>query len=168
VDKALDTIHRQILFTRDYQNLGIKAPLWQSLHELIEEEIVHILSPGVNFHQEETGYLIFADSMFGRVLANLVDNTLRHGGVVTRVNVSTQVKDEALHVFYSDNGKGIVDSLKERIFERGFGSHTGYGLFLIREILSITNISIRETGKPGEGAVFEMIIPSGFFKRDDN
>ena len=45
--------------------------------------------------------------------ANLVDNTLaRHGGVVTRVNVSAQVKDDALHVFYSDNGRGSWTPLR--------------------------------------------------------
>jgi hypothetical protein len=38
------------------------------------------------------------------------------------------------------------------------------GLFLIREILSITGISIKENGKEGEGVRFEMIIPDGRYK----
>jgi hypothetical protein len=33
------------------------------------------------------------------------------------------------------------------------------GLFLSREILSITGITIRETGEPGNGARFEMLVP---------
>jgi signal transduction histidine kinase len=43
IDKALDTIYRQILFTRDYQNLGVSAPIWQSLHAIIEKMVVSVL-----------------------------------------------------------------------------------------------------------------------------
>ncbi|MEG3055210.1 MAG: hypothetical protein RQM90_03380 [Methanoculleus sp.] len=35
----------------------------------------------------------------------------------------------------------------------------GLGLFFVREILSITGMTIRETGKPGEGARFEIHVP---------
>ena len=52
---------------------------------------------------------------------------------------------------------------KEKIFERGYGKNTGLGLFLAREILSITGITIRETGKPGKGARFEIAVPKDAF-----
>lgn len=42
---------------------------------------------------------------------------------------------------------------------QGFGKNTGLGLFLIREILGITGISICENGEPGKGVRFEMSIP---------
>ena len=47
---------------------------------------------------------------------------------------------------------------------RGFGEHTGLGLFLSREILSITGITIAETSEPGKGARFEMIVPKGAYR----
>jgi signal transduction histidine kinase len=53
----------------------------------------------------------------------------------------------------------VSDEDKIRIFQKGFGKHTGLGLFLSREILGITGITIRETGTPGTGACFEMLIP---------
>jgi hypothetical protein len=53
---------------------------------------------------------------------------------------------------------------KERIFELGFGKNTGYGLFLVREVLSITGFSIRETGEEGKGARFEISIPPGMYR----
>lgn len=43
----------------------------------------------------------------------------------------------------------------------GVREHTGFGLFFAREILAITGITIRETGTPGEGARFEMVVPEG-------
>ena len=65
---------------------------------------------------------------------------------------------------FEDNGIGIPGQDKERIFTRGFGKNTGYGLFLAREILAITGITIKETGKVGKGARvrnddFGMCIP---------
>jgi signal transduction histidine kinase len=51
-----------------------------------------------------------------------------------------------------DDGIGIPARDKEIIFERGYGKNTGLGLFLSREILSITNISIKEAGEFQHGA----------------
>ncbi|OQA57810.1 MAG: sensory histidine kinase AtoS [Euryarchaeota archaeon ADurb.Bin294] len=164
VDTALDTIYRQILFTRDYQNLGITSPVWQSLPAIIEETIIQVLPKEIRFIQNNTNYDIYADAMLGRVFANLVDNTLRHGGTVTEVRVTAREEQDMLYISYADDGKGIEDSIKEQIFNRGFGSHTGYGLFLVREILSITHCIIQEVGTVGKGVVFEIHVPSTYFK----
>jgi hypothetical protein len=48
---------------------------------------------------------------------------------------------------------------KEKIFEFGYLSDTIPSLFLIREILGFTDISIKETGEETEGICFEIIIP---------
>ena len=53
---------------------------------------------------------------------------------------------------------------RRRIFERGFGKNTGLGLFLVREILAITGITIRETGTAGTGARFEITVPRGRYR----
>lgn len=50
---------------------------------------------------------------------------------------------------------------KELIFDHEYGQHTGMGLFLAREILAITGISITECGVCGEGARFEISVPQG-------
>ncbi|PKL59576.1 MAG: sensor histidine kinase, partial [Methanomicrobiales archaeon HGW-Methanomicrobiales-4] len=52
------------------------------------------------------------------------------------------------------------------IFVHGYGKHTGIGLFLTKEILSITGLSLREAGDPGEGARFEILVPGDKFRRD--
>lgn len=64
-------------------------------------------------------------------------------------------------IWYEDDGGGIICEEKEKAFEKGFGKNTGLGLFLIREILSITGISILENGKPGNGVRFEIQFPFG-------
>ena len=76
---------------------------------------------------------------------------------------SLQNESEVILV-YEDNGVGIPDDEKAKIFERGYGKNTGLGLYLVQEILSLTDIAIRETGEPGHGARFEMQIPRQSFR----
>jgi Signal transduction histidine kinase len=73
--------------------------------------------------------------------------------------------DGNLTIIYEDNGRGVPDAEKEEIFMRGYGKNTGYGLFLIREIVSITGCTITEQGIPGEGARFLIEVSKGGFRK---
>jgi len=98
------------------------------------------------------------------VVYNLIDNALRHGGSVTTIRVYFRNGNGDMTWVIEDNGTGIPDSDKENIFGKGFGTHTGFGLFLAREILAITGMNIMETGYPGRGARFEISVPPGKFR----
>jgi signal transduction histidine kinase len=63
-----------------------------------------------------------------------------------------------------DDGAGIREDDKKRLFEQGYGKNTGLGLFLSREILSITGITITETSEPGKGARFEILVPKSAYR----
>jgi signal transduction histidine kinase len=63
-----------------------------------------------------------------------------------------------------DNGGGIDRETKKHLFKRGYGKNTGFGLFLIREILSITGITIDENGESGRSARFEIVVPNGAYR----
>ena len=64
--------------------------------------------------------------------------------------MSSGPRGEHAIIFCEDDGIGIPNDEKERIFSYAYGSNTGMGLFLVREILAITGITIRETGTPGK------------------
>ena len=73
--------------------------------------------------------------------------------------------------YRKDQINKVLDEIandKETIFERGFGKNTGLGLFLSREILSITNITIKESGEFQHGARFEMFVPKGVYRLSKN
>jgi len=103
--------------------------------------------------------------MIEKVFSNLLDNTLRHGTGATRVHLSCEESEDSLRLIWEDDGCGIPADQKERIFERGVGKNTGFGLLLSREILAITGITITETGEPSRGARFEMAVPDGSWRR---
>ena len=91
----------------------------------------------------------------------LFENARRHGERVTTIRIRAKETEGGLVISVEDDGVGIPADQKDRIFEHGFGRHTGYGLYLAREILTIAGFSIHETGDPGKGARFDIHIPRG-------
>ena len=167
--QAVANIERHITFTKMYQDIGVRQPLWQNVRECIESHISGLLPEGVNCIINVEGIEIYADPLCERVIYILIDNTLRHGEGATEIHFSSRPADDGRLVLqYEDNGTGIPDMDKEKIFQRGFGNNTGFGLFIAREILSITGIEICETGEPGEGARFEITIPDGASRINGN
>ena len=161
LERTSMAIHDQIAFTKDYQEIGAPAPAGYPITPLIRITADPLYSPEVNVSVNCEGVEVFADAMISKVFYNLIHNALRHGEHLTRITFSYQVSGNVLVIFCEDNGMGIELKEKENIFRKGFGKDSGLGLFLSREILSITGITIQETGKPGTGARFEIHVPDG-------
>ncbi|WP_421908749.1 PocR ligand-binding domain-containing protein [Methanolacinia petrolearia] len=159
IKKASPAIQRHIEFTREYENLGVNKPVWMDIRELISDSG----NEKVVLYNDCRNIEVNADPMLEKVFLNLMDNTIRHGEA-TEVRVGCEISGDLLKILWEDNGTGIPDSDKERIFEKGFGKTTGFGLFLSREILSITGISICEAGEEGVGARFEINVPGEHFR----
>ena len=161
---AAKTIQRQIIFTREYEDLGVKAPAWQRLSDIVRSAAVQVAETTISFETPDDDLEIYADLLLIKVFYNLFDNARLHGGAVTHIRISHAPAGTGLVLTVADNGTGISTEDKKHLFERGFGKDTGLGLFLSREILSITGISISETGVPGSGARFEITVPEGAFR----
>jgi PAS domain S-box-containing protein len=159
--KEIDTIQaieRQIDFTRYYQDIGVRAPEWQDVRLTIIRAAAQLPLRAVSLTVQFEGISVFADPLIEKVFYNLMENAVRHGEHVTAITYTAMENEEGLAIIYDDDGVGIPQENKEKIFIRGFGRHTGLGLFLIREILSITGMTIAETGEFGKGARFEIRV----------
>ena len=163
-EESVRKIDKALIFARNYQDLGVKPPTWQNVDRTFLLGISHLDFSSVQRSVHLDNLEIFADSLLERVFFTLANNVLHHASTATRVTIGYRYEGENLVLFLEDNGNGIPDNLKEKIFERGYGSQKGMELFLVREILSITGITIRETGEPGKGARFEMCVPGGAFR----
>jgi len=153
-------ITHQLDFTRMYQDLGLKDPQWQDLRKLVDRAAPKT----IEFINDSRNIEIFADPMLENVFVNLFDNAIRHGEHVTRIAIWCMEAENGILIVVEDNGAGVPLSLKTKIFDKGFGKHTGFGLFLAREVLAITGISILETGVHGKGARFEIYVPNGTYR----
>ena len=158
-EQAANAIRNQILFTRDYQNIGVHSPQWQNIAEIITLAMasndLHRIRVSIKIPPLE----VYADPLLEKVFYNLIENSIRHGERVTEITISSEESNDRLDIIISDDGIGIPDKEKERIFRREYFKNTGFGLFLSREILAITNLSIKETGKFGTGARFVIYVP---------
>ena len=164
-ETAAQAIQRQIEFTKNYEDIGVHAPMWQDIG--VHVNALRTLIPPGEFEISVNveGLEVLADPLLEKVFENLIDNSRRHGDRVRHISFSSmQYGQDNLAIVYEDDGIGVHEEEKERIFEKGFGKNTGLGLFLSREILAITGLTIKESGIYGKGVRFEILVPKGKFR----
>jgi len=160
-ESAVDRISAMIDFTKEYENVGVQAPIWQNVLSLIEEEAKNVvLGPIKLVIDVPVGIEIYADPLTAKIFHNLIDNAIRHGVKVTTIHFFMEEADGARAIICEDDGIGISSDMKKELFTHGSGKGHGFGLFLSSEILSITGISIEENGEPGKGARFVIKVPA--------
>ena len=165
VEAAAERISAMIRFTKEYEDIGVHAPIWQDVMAL-----VRTASGDIPFEKARVvndvpaGTEVFADPLIAKVFHNLIGNAVRYGGNITTIHFSVEERDGVHAIVCEDDGVGISADMKEKLFTHGFGKNHGLGLFLSREILSITGITITEAGALGRGAKFVITIPAGGFR----
>ncbi len=165
VGTAAQRISSMIQFTGEYEKIGVSTPVWQDTRTLVDTAVKQApLGQIIIKNDLPAGMEVFADPLIVKVFYNLMDNAVRYGGKITTIRFSAEEYDGDQIIVCEDDGEGVPAEEKEKIFERGFGKNTGMGLFLAREILDITGITITETGEPGMGARFEMMVPKGAWR----
>src|SRR5208337_3233682 len=161
---ASNAIQAQIMFTRDYQDIGLQPPEWQDVGMAIHRGCAGLRLGEVRVEADIQGVGIFADKLLERVFFHLVDNGVRYGEKITRIRFSCNESFEELLITCEDDGVGIPPGAKEKIFNHLFFRNVGLDMYLSREILSLTGITIRETGTFGKGALFEIRVPKGAYR----
>jgi signal transduction histidine kinase len=102
--------------------------------------------------------------MLERLFYILLDNSYRHGAKVTRISLTAKQVGEECVIVFEDNGVGVGEEYKKKIFQKGYGKDSGLGLYLGMQILGITGIGIKENGVPSKGARFELDVPKGMWR----
>ena len=163
--KIAETMGQQIDFTKIYEDMGTTAPVWQNINASVKRAVATLPIRGVIVEVDRLDLEIYADSLFEKVFYNLIDNALRYGGQAMKtIRITSHETVSGLVIACEDDGVGIPGNDKKCLFEQGYGKNTGLGLFLTREILSITGITITETGEPGKGARFEILVPKDCYR----
>jgi len=164
ISNSAETMRRHLDFTSDYQKMGVAKPEWIEVKTAFINGTSGFGQGNISKSVQVEGLDVLADPMFEKVFNNLVDNSIRHGDKVTKVGIRYEELDDRLSIVYEDDGVGIPKEEKEKMFQRGRGKHSGYGLFMVKEILGITGITIAEVGTPGKGARFEISVPRGKYR----
>jgi len=160
IESAIDQMEKIFDFARTYEMLGVEELSYMNVEKSVDEAA--ILFPGLagaKLVNECQGLTVMADSLLRQLFYNLIDNTLKYGEKVSQIRVyHEEVGKDQLKLVYEDDGIGVPNDEKEKIFKEGYGKSTGYGLYLIRKICEAYGWTIQETGKLGKGAQFTMTI----------
>ena len=152
-------------FTKDYQDMGAKPPKWQNVNMVLLLGLSHISIGKIQRSLETENLEIFADPLLENVCQRLFENSVAHGNRVTHVRVWHKITPGGIIIYFEDDGVGIPREKKEQIFLRGATARSAMrSLIFAREILDITGITIKETGEPGAGVRFEMMVPDGVWR----
>lgn len=174
LDRALCDINRLQAVVADLLLLAMidgNAP--RVLEEMDMAELVRTELPRrigdphrVRIHLEP-GIRVTADrTQISRVLANLLDNAQVHAAHTVRIDVRPNGDSAELAV--TDDGKGIAESDRERIFQRFARLDTarsrdrggsGLGLAIARDIARAHSGSLHVEDAPGDGARFVLRLP---------
>jgi nitrogen fixation/metabolism regulation signal transduction histidine kinase len=121
--------------------------------------------PYIHFIAEEESLIAKLDrTQLIRVITNLVKNAIQAIPDVENPRILVTVASEGnqIKIAVADNGIGIADEFKEKIFEPKFttkSSGMGLGLGMVKNIVENYNGTIAFTSKEGKGTVFTVKFP---------
>ena len=132
---------------------------------------VAVGDPAQRFALEVTGPLpeTWLDpDRVAQIFGNLVENAVRHGAGTVGVEVSaakTADGEPAVQVTVTDEGEGIDDEIRSRIFSRfwrrGSNGGSGLGLYIVKGIVEAHHGTVEVDGGPAGGALFRVMLPAG-------
>jgi len=88
----------------------------------------------------------------------LIDNSLKHGGKkLSQIRIDCKQKENKLYLKYRDDGVGIKDERRNKIFFEDMVKN--HALYLMKGAMNILGGDIEEKGKEGQGVKFIISVP---------
>ena len=108
---------------------------------------------------------VLVDDTLESVFKNLISNSIKHGNA-TKIDIKISLEKNICTIKFSDNGAGIPDKIKKRIFDEGFyygkAGHTGIGLHIVKKTIERYGGSISVENNKLIGAVFVIKLRTAF------
>ena len=151
------------------------------IDEITEEALRHIGRKSTEhkisvIHKDEL-LLANADAkLIVQVLINLIDNAIKYTPVGSEIKVITEKKNGYASISVIDNGNGIPDNIKPRVFEMFYTGDNriadsrrslGLGLALCKSIIGAHGGELTLTDNQPQGCNFTFTLPLGEVKIDE-
>ncbi|MEW1976032.1 ATP-binding protein [Microbacterium profundi] len=136
----------------------------------IEAHAVQADSAGVELMRGgDRGVFVRGDlQILIEAVGNLVANAILYSPTGSRVGVGVKIEGETVEIAVSDQGIGISESDRERIFERFYRADearsrrtggTGLGLSIVKHATQRHGGEVRVWSRPSRGSTFTMVLP---------
>lgn len=116
----------------------------------------------VDIQKTEIGDCNLDEGKILQVLINLISNAIEASPDGETVTVSFQEYENVVHVEVSDRGKGVEESISEKIFEPFISTKskgTGLGLPICKKIVEVHSGKLEFRNNPDAGTTFRLSIP---------
>ena len=145
--------------------LEVFARTGRAVDELHEVELAAVArdcwtlvdAGGATLVTADTEVLLADEQRLRQLLDNLFSNAVQHAGPDVTVRVGTL--DDGTGFFVEDDGPGIPEAERERVFEHGYSGsdeHSGFGLSIVRGIVAAHGWDIDVGESESGGARFEV------------
>uniref|UniRef100_A0AAU6WIT9 histidine kinase n=1 Tax=Chryseobacterium endophyticum TaxID=1854762 RepID=A0AAU6WIT9_9FLAO len=136
----------------------------------IEDEVLSVIHTHKFIFNTYGPLLVSADrEKISHVIHNLIGNAVKYSPIGTAVTAEYSVTDDHhLKISVTDQGQGIAEEDRERIFERYYRAKDiqstsiagfGIGLYLCKEIIELHHGRIEVQSSPDQGSVFSFVLP---------
>ncbi|WP_292368955.1 PAS domain-containing protein [Methanoregula sp. UBA64] len=166
-EQAALAIRDEITVTRDYKDLGTDPPEWLNIRDVVATAVAPYGQGPVVFDISLPDLFVYADRQMERVFSRMIENAVMATPLPRVIRISAHEEKSQMVISVEYGGPGICAEDKEQIFRPGCNVSGMRGLFIIREILSLTGISLFEAGETGKTIRFEMGIPPESFRREN-
>jgi signal transduction histidine kinase len=137
------------------EEVDLQEVIKDTLNLFVDEKIK------ININSDVESPVIEADNnQLRRMLINLIRNSMQAGA--TEIKIDLHSNENNFILFFSDNGIGIPEKDRDKIFEAGFTSKErgmGLGLKLSKRFLEGINGNIILHKTSETGTTFQIIIP---------
>ncbi|MCD4750281.1 MAG: HAMP domain-containing histidine kinase [Thermoanaerobaculales bacterium] len=173
--ERLQSLVEKVLEVTRYSRLGGSLDLQETCVSEVVEEALYRFSrrttaagADLSAEIEPDIWAEIDDEALSIVISNLLENALKYGGTIPRVDIGLKLGEGKAILTVTDNGYGIATDDVPMVFERFWRSGdemtrttegTGLGLYLVRQIVKSHHgtVSVFDTGP--EGTTFRVMLP---------
>ena len=140
------------------------------IHKMVDLYTANASNKNINLHTElPQNLMVYADiNMMETILRNLISNAIKFTNIGGKINISAFIESEFAVINVQDNGIGMPDSVKSKLFkiDQNISTHgtqneegSGLGLLLCKEFIEINKGKLIVESEVGKGSIFSFYLP---------
>ncbi len=129
------------------------------IDQVIDQEEHEASEKGMEIERDRVKNEVKSGYLVQEIFSNLIENAIRHSGG-SKIKISSWEENGEVVVSVEDDGIGVPDKIKNKIFKRGYKdletAGSGLGLYLVKELVDSYGGSVEVKDSEMGGARFDV------------